>query len=187
MNRDRLTRYATPSGLTGAQAVAVVVAESPTVRADASVLNEQDRLQTREAAFGFDAQLKSGGQTVDIGDFLVNPTVRANVVSFTVPTGSLAIISGIGLSYSNPFIGTARAVGWHVTIDGAACPHYRPGTGYLFYYSVGDIAHPASVERIYVQGGSTIAIEVVPITGFNENLTLFGRITGHLSSTSGRV
>jgi hypothetical protein len=150
-------------------------------------LNERDALRIRDAAFGYDSQLKTGGQTVDIADLLENPTVTANLVSFTVPAGSVGIISGIGVSYSNPFIGMARAVGWHVTINGAPCPHYRPGTGSLFYYSVGDIANPCRIEPIFVNSQGTVAIEIVPIAGFNENLTLLGRITGRISSTSGRV
>ena len=123
---------------------------------------------------------RSWSDPVEIFDDVQNPTDKINLVEFQVPGRSICMIRAIAVTYSDPLYTASDVVGWCVTIDGAIVPYIRHASKTFFYTSFGDLARPMEIEPLLVRSGQTVAIEIRPIAGFNEHLTMCGRLSGRL-------
>jgi hypothetical protein len=113
----------------------------------------------------------------DPGGGVVTPVI---LLSYLVPSAFILKINKIGITYSNPVVAMSQAVGWRVTINGDRVPNIVQTTDGYMYSSFGEVNSPLEIEPLWVQSNQTIAIEVYPRFGFNQQLTISGRLSGQI-------
>lgn len=124
---------------------------------------------------------------VDLADYTRNPVdpgggVQAiiNLLSYVVPPGLVLKIDKVGITYSNPMVAMSQAVGWRVTVNGNRVPNIVAVTDGYMYSSFGEVNAPLEIAPLWVQSGETVAIQIYPRFGFNNQLTISGRLSGQL-------
>ena len=126
----------------------------------------------------------------DLSAYIRNPqdlggaTLPTVLLSYLVPVSRVLKIDRFAVTFSNPIVSMSQCVGWRVVIEGGRVPNINPVTDEYFYSSFGEVNQPLEIEPLWVQANMLIAIEVYPRFGFNQQLTVFGRLSGRLYDTA---
>lgn len=112
----------------------------------------------------------------DLGGAVL-PTI---LLSYLVPAGFVLKVNKIGITYSNPLVPMSQCVGWRVTVNGERVPNIFATGDEYFYSSFGQVNDPLEIEPLWIQANGTLAIEVYPRFGFNQQLTISGRVAGRI-------
>jgi len=123
--------------------------------------------------------------TVDVCGRITNPTAAADIVSFTVPQGQVAMIYQVAVWYSDPLVPRCNVVGWRLTVNNNPLPHVVNNTDGDLFYSSGDITRPMELHPVWVQSGQKVAIRCYPEAGFDWALRIQARMIGRLYNPSG--
>lgn len=151
------------------------------------VARMDEQLRARAVAFSQLIIHRSADETVDLVGQTRNPiaavpVVAVNVVTYQVPIGMVAVFDQIGITYSDPMVPMTQSVGWQLTINGLQVPNVQqtnPGQEY-FWWSAGEVNNPMQMRELWVQQRETIQVQIYATNGFDEQLTVTGRLSGRI-------
>lgn len=155
--------------------------------ADNEIRDVQDQIRNRNVAISQMLTNKSHNEAFDLQGTAYNPvavvpTVGTPVVFFTVPEGQVLKLTQIGIQYSDPFIGQTISLGWWLTVNGSKVPfvaQVTPGLDF-FYYTHYQMTQGTTLNPLWIQAGETVAMEVYPVNGFAEQVTIMAGMKGYL-------
>lgn len=144
-------------------------------------------MRDRAVAIGQLMLERNVNEVFDLQGTVYNPVatvpVTGNaVVEFTVPRGQVLMVNKIGISYSDPFIGQVISLGWWLTVGDRRVPYVdqtTPGLDY-FYFSHHQLVGSTDINPLWIQAGETVAIQVYPDNGFDEQVTVMATLNGQL-------
>jgi hypothetical protein len=147
----------------------------------------KNKIRLRNVALSQMLVNKSHFQAFDIQGTFFNPIATVpvtgnTVVGFTVPDGQVLKLTEIGIQYSDPFIGQTISLGWWLTVDESKVPYVdqvTPGLDF-FYYSHHQMIQGTTLNPLWIQAGETVALQVYPVNGFDEQVTIMANMKGNL-------
>jgi hypothetical protein len=115
--------------------------------------------------------------------------VANSVLSFTVPGSRVLQLQHVDFFFTEPYLYGSQQFGWRIAVDGQQVPWFGNEGFARNDYRHGPLipagtGGEARIEPLYIQGGSTVSVDVVeltwsaPPTDFNANTwagaTMFG-------------
>jgi hypothetical protein len=163
---------------------AVVSAVRQEDLSQAFITKAVDHYKSKAHAVAIGLISQSNDTVLDQYNILENPGAVADLVSYTVLDGDVAMIDQIGVYYSEPTVSASIMVGWRIIVDSGEVTNIGSGSFEFRFSSFGDVMEPMKIDPLWLQSGQTIRIEVEPtadkINAFDGHLVMTGRLSGRI-------